>query len=252
MVTCERAASIGRDMGRILCKTHRASGVVHVSSDIAADMKKDAGRLQTFRYDIDWLGDGLPDISYFVSADIAKQSGLPEPGDTPFGPDFEEAHATVFGGLVPVCEKCFDEYLNRTLPARPGRHAASAFHDPERIEVIPIVTTVQYPSLAAAFQAHPVRIADWGYMRCREADLAASGVVFFDDVEDPGTCRRAAFTGRAGNLIVLTIDVASMRDVVLFASDSRIDTNRMWRDALPVEWSGWIEAFDIVYFGKPT
>jgi hypothetical protein len=98
-------------MGRILCKSHGASGVVHVSSDIAADMKKDAGRLQMFRYDIDWLGDGFPDISYFVSTNVAKQSGLPEPGATPFGLDFEEAHATVFDGLVPVCEKCFDEYL---------------------------------------------------------------------------------------------------------------------------------------------
>ncbi|CAI8694040.1 MULTISPECIES: hypothetical protein [Burkholderia] len=100
-------------MGRILCKSHGASGVVHVSSDIAADMKKDGVRLEMFRYDIDWLGDGLPDISYFVSTDIAQRFGLPEPGDAPFGSDFEEKHAAVFDGLTAVCEKCFDEYLRR-------------------------------------------------------------------------------------------------------------------------------------------
>ncbi|MCA8383406.1 hypothetical protein ACV22X_29915 [Burkholderia orbicola] len=97
-------------MGRILGQSHGATDVIHISSDIAADMKTDAGRLEMLRYDIDWLGDGLPDISYFVSTEVAKQFSLPEPGDAPFGPDFEEQHAAVFDKLVPVCVKCFGEY----------------------------------------------------------------------------------------------------------------------------------------------
>lgn len=76
-------------------------------------MKTDAGRLEMLRYDIGWLGDGLPDISYFVSTEVAKQFSLPEPGDAPFGPDFEEQHAAVFDKLVPVCVKCFGEYQSR-------------------------------------------------------------------------------------------------------------------------------------------
>ncbi|WP_175676545.1 hypothetical protein [Burkholderia ambifaria] len=100
-------------MGRILCKSHGATDVIHVSSDIAADMKTDAGRLEMLRYDIDWLGDGRPDISYFVSTEVAKQFSLPEPGDAPFGPDFEEKHAAVFDKLVPVCTKCVGEYQSR-------------------------------------------------------------------------------------------------------------------------------------------
>ncbi|KML46514.1 hypothetical protein VL15_35065, partial [Burkholderia cepacia] len=74
---------------------------------------------------------------------------------------------------------------------------------------------VHYASLDAAFRAHPIRIADWGYMLCREGELAASGAVFFDDVEDPRYCRRAAFAGRAGNLIALTIYAASTCGSVL-------------------------------------
>ncbi|WP_241292696.1 hypothetical protein [Burkholderia stabilis] len=112
--------------------------------------------------------------------------------------------------------------------------------------------TVHFSSLDAAFRAHPIRIADWGYMLCREVELAASGAAFFDDVEDPGCCRRAAFAGRAGNLIVLTIDAASTCSTVLFACDRRIDTDRIWRDVLPDEFSGWVDTFDIVYFGQPT
>ncbi|HHY6931705.1 TPA: hypothetical protein ACV4T7_005685 [Burkholderia ambifaria] len=100
-------------MGRILCKSHGATDVIHVSSDIAADMKTDAGRLEMLRYDVDWLGDGRPDISYFVSMEVAKQFSLPESGDAPFGPDFEEKHAAVFDKLVPVCTKCVGEYQSR-------------------------------------------------------------------------------------------------------------------------------------------
>ncbi|MDF3082240.1 hypothetical protein [Burkholderia sola] len=100
-------------MGRILCKSHGVTDVIYVSSDIAADMKADSGRLEMLRYDIDWLGDGLPDISYFVSTEEVKQFNLPEPGDVPFGPDFEEQHAAVFDRLVPVCDDCFGEYQSR-------------------------------------------------------------------------------------------------------------------------------------------
>ncbi|OXI49533.1 hypothetical protein [Burkholderia aenigmatica] len=113
------------------------------------------------------------------------------------------------------------------------------------------MVTSHYSSLDAAFQAHPVRIADWGYIRCREADLTRSGVVFFDDVEDPGACRRAAFAAEGGGLIVLTIHAASKGDAVLFASDRRIDSVRHWRDAVPAEFAHWIEVFDFVYFGEP-
>ncbi|MCA8409361.1 hypothetical protein LGN09_31075 [Burkholderia cenocepacia] len=97
-------------MGRILGQSHGATDVIHVSRDIATDMKTDAGRLEMLRYDIGRLGDGLPDISYFVSTEVAKQFSLPEPGDAPFGPDFEEQHAAVFDKLVPVCVRCFGEY----------------------------------------------------------------------------------------------------------------------------------------------
>ncbi|KER66344.1 hypothetical protein HR51_39585 [Burkholderia cepacia] len=113
------------------------------------------------------------------------------------------------------------------------------------------MVTIHFSSLDAAFQAHPVRIADWGYIRCREADLTRSGVVFFDDVEDPGACRRAAFAAEGGGLIVLTIHAASKGDAVLFASDRRIDSVRHWRDGVPAEFAHWIEVFDFVYFGEP-
>ncbi|KVL11967.1 hypothetical protein [Burkholderia cepacia] len=102
-------------MGRILCKSHGATGAIHVSSDIGADMKTDARRLKILRYDIDWLGDGLADISYFVSIEVAKQFSMPEPGDAPFGSDFEDQHAAVFDGLVVVCDKCFGEYQSRAV-----------------------------------------------------------------------------------------------------------------------------------------
>ncbi|HIH2746584.1 hypothetical protein L3V59_02035 [Burkholderia aenigmatica] len=114
------------------------------------------------------------------------------------------------------------------------------------------LVTIHYSSLDAAFQAHPVRIADWGYIRCREADLTPFGVVFFDDVEDPGACRRAAFAAEGGGLIVLTIYAASVGDAVLFASDRRIDSARHWRDGVPDAFAHWLDAFDFVYFGEPT
>ncbi|OXI91318.1 hypothetical protein CFB50_02175 [Burkholderia sp. AU33423] len=117
--------------------------------------------------------------------------------------------------------------------------------------LISTLVTIHYSSLDAAFQAHPVRIADWGYMRCREADLTPSGVVFFDDIEDPGPCRRAIFAAESGGLIVLTIHAASVGDVVLFASDRRIDSARHWRAVAPNEFAHWIEVFDFVYFGEP-
>jgi len=113
------------------------------------------------------------------------------------------------------------------------------------------LVTIHYSSLDAALQAHPIRIADWGYIRCREADLAPSGVVFFDDVEDPGACRRAAFAAEGGGLIVLTIHAASVGGLVMFASDKRIDSARHWRAVAPDEFARWIEDFDFVYFGEP-
>lgn len=111
--------------------------------------------------------------------------------------------------------------------------------------------TIHYSSLDAAFQAHPVRIADWGYIRCREADLTSSGAVFFDDVENPGASRRAAFAAEGRGLIVLTIHAASVGGVVLFASDRRIDSARHWRVVAPGAFAHWNEAFDFVYFREP-
>jgi len=98
----------------VVCQSHCISGVVHVSGNIATRMKNAGTRLEMFRYDIDWLGDGSVGISYFVSKDVAKQSGLPEPGAVPFDLEFEEGHATVFDALVAVCDRCFDEYWRKT------------------------------------------------------------------------------------------------------------------------------------------
>ncbi|MBN3794163.1 hypothetical protein [Burkholderia sp. Ac-20392] len=85
----------------------------------------------------------------------------------------------------------------------------------------------------------------------READLTPSGVVFFDDVEDPGACRRAAFAADGGGLIVLTIHAAAVGDVVMFASDRHIDSARHWRVVAPGAFAHWNEAFDFVYFREP-
>ncbi|WP_175927312.1 hypothetical protein [Burkholderia cepacia] len=82
--------------------------------------------------------------------------------------------------------------------------------------------TTRYPSLEAAFRDRPVRIADWGYFECRETDLAAPGVEFFDDVEDPGHCRRAAFAGSGGHLVVLTVYGDPNVNQVVFACDAKI------------------------------
>ncbi|MBN3825786.1 hypothetical protein G3O00_19460 [Burkholderia sp. Ac-20384] len=85
----------------------------------------------------------------------------------------------------------------------------------------------------------------------QEADLIPSGAVFFDDVEDPGACRRAAFAAEGGGLIVLTIHASSVGGVVLFASDRRIDSARHWRAVAPDAFAHWVDAFDFVYFGEP-
>ncbi|MCA8409362.1 hypothetical protein LGN09_31080 [Burkholderia cenocepacia] len=111
--------------------------------------------------------------------------------------------------------------------------------------------TIHYASLDAAFQVHPIKIADWGYILFRETDLTASGVMFFDDIEDPETCRRAAFSGKLGSLIVLTIHGAAMPGSVLLASDRRIGSAPRGRGTVPDEFAQWIDAFDIVYFGQP-
>jgi hypothetical protein len=44
---------------------------------------------------------------------LSKRFSLPEPGDAPFGPDFEEQYSAVFDELVRVCDKCFGEYQSR-------------------------------------------------------------------------------------------------------------------------------------------
>lgn len=101
-------------MGRIVCELHGATGIVHVSSDIASMIKKGGARLNILRYDIDWFGDGRVSISYFVSPAFAEQVGLPQPESTPYDSDFEEEYAAAFDRLTAVCDKCFDEYLHRT------------------------------------------------------------------------------------------------------------------------------------------
>ncbi len=75
--------------------------------------------------------------------------------------------------------------------------------------------------------------------------------MFFDDIEDPRTYRHAAFSGKLGSLIVLTIRGASMQCTVLFASDRRIDSAPRWHDTVPDVFVYWIDVFDIVDFGQP-
>ncbi|WP_157376640.1 hypothetical protein [Burkholderia ubonensis] len=112
--------------------------------------------------------------------------------------------------------------------------------------------TTLYHSLDEAFLANPARIADWGYIKCTEADLANLGIEFFDDVEDPGPCRRAAFLGRSGALFVLTIDKHSKTDAAIFSSSERIDGDSDFVAALPEEYGRLVDEFEVVYFGIPT
>ena len=112
--------------------------------------------------------------------------------------------------------------------------------------------TTHYPSLEAAFRDRPVRIADWGYFECRETDLTASGVEFFDDVEDPGPCRRAAFTRSSGGLVVLTVYGDPKVNEVVFASDAKIAGKSDLLNALPEPFHRWGDMFEVVYFGQPV
>ena len=100
-------------MGRIVCSTHGATGVVHVSSDIAARIRSGQPCLDMVRYDIDWLGDGRASISYFVSRIYMEQFGLPEPAGALFDSEFEEKYAMAFDALTVVCDKCFNEHQHR-------------------------------------------------------------------------------------------------------------------------------------------
>ncbi|WP_157647014.1 hypothetical protein [Burkholderia ubonensis] len=112
--------------------------------------------------------------------------------------------------------------------------------------------TTFYHSLDDAFLENPARIADWGYIKCTEADLANFGIEFFDDVEDPGPCRRAAFLGRSGVLFVLTIDKHSKTEAAVFSSSERIGGDNDFVAALPEEYGRLVDEFEVVYFGKPT
>ena len=100
-------------MGRIVCELHGTTGIVHVSNDIASRIKNRGARLDLLRYDIDWFGGGRASASYFVSLAFAEQFGLPKWEGTPYGSGFEEEHAAAFDQLTTVCDRCFDEYLNR-------------------------------------------------------------------------------------------------------------------------------------------
>ncbi|WP_155628868.1 hypothetical protein [Burkholderia stagnalis] len=112
--------------------------------------------------------------------------------------------------------------------------------------------TIHYPSLEAACRDRPVRIADWGYFKCRDTDLAASGVKFFDDVEDPGHCRRAAFAGSSGSLVVLTVYGDSKGNDVVFACDAKVAGKSDLLNVLPEQFHRWVDVFEVVYFGQPV
>ncbi|WP_157642526.1 hypothetical protein [Burkholderia ubonensis] len=112
--------------------------------------------------------------------------------------------------------------------------------------------TTFYHSLDDAFLENHERIADWGYIKCTEADLANLGIEFFDDVEDLGPCRRAAFLGRSGVLFVLTIDKHSKTEVAVFSSSERIGGDNDFVAALPEEYGRLVDEFEVVYFGMPT
>ena len=106
-------ALIGK-MGRIRCKTHGASGIAHVSVDIAAGMKAGGRKLDVLRYDIDCLEDGSASISYFVSRSVAKEFEMPTPDLELFDSKFENRYDAVFDRLTTVCAKCFAEHLKKT------------------------------------------------------------------------------------------------------------------------------------------
>ena len=108
-----------------------------------------------------------------------------------------------------------------------------------------------YPSLDEAFRANPTAIADWGYIKCSEADLVELGVKFFDDIEDPGACRRAAFVGQEGALLVLTIDNRSSTKAALFSSSARINNDADFVRIFPEEHAGLPQGFEVAYFGAP-
>lgn len=112
--------------------------------------------------------------------------------------------------------------------------------------------TVHYHSLDKAFGLNPTQIADWGYMECSESDLRQFGVEFFDDIEDPGTCRRAAFHGQSGAIVVLTIYSHLKPDTTIFASSARICGLDDFLKIFPKDYSGMVKDFDIIYFDIPT
>jgi len=109
-----------------------------------------------------------------------------------------------------------------------------------------------YDSLDDLFRENPVRVADWGYIQCTEADLSGLGIKFFDDIEDPGPCRRSAFRGRGGAIIILTIYVNQKGRAVVFSSNHTIMNGEDFVGGFPLECSGIPEKFDVVYFGFPA
>jgi len=95
-------------MGMIDCEIHGVSGIALVSSDIAGKIKNREKPIAFLRYDIDWLGNGKPMISYCVSGDFRAAHNLPEPTGI-FSDDFEDSHAVALSQLIPVCGKCLNE-----------------------------------------------------------------------------------------------------------------------------------------------
>ena len=112
--------------------------------------------------------------------------------------------------------------------------------------------TTYYRSLDEAFRANPSKIADRGYITCTEADLVKLGFEFFDDIEDPGPCRRAAFLGQRHVLVVLTIHSHSGANAAIFSSGEPIDNNADFLRVFPEEHSKLIRDFGVAYFGVPT
>ncbi|KVA26155.1 hypothetical protein WI61_28730 [Burkholderia cepacia] len=80
--------------------------------------------------------------------------------------------------------------------------------------------------------------------------MAAPGVEFFDDVEDPGHCRRAAFAGSGGHLVVLTVYGDPNVNQVVFACDAKIAGKSDLLNALPEPFHRWVDMFEVVYFGQ--
>ncbi|WP_175963200.1 hypothetical protein [Burkholderia pyrrocinia] len=112
--------------------------------------------------------------------------------------------------------------------------------------------TTHYSSMDEAFKANPTKVADWGYIKCSEAQLATFGLQFFDDVDDPGPCRRSAFLGKNGALFILTIDNHSKADAAIFASNEKIINDGDLLRFLPQEYSRIVSEFGVIYFGIPT